>query len=176
MELTETSPILHISYISFLLFHINFPLIVLLNLYSINRIQRFWKSSSKVFRPIKRLVNMTKWRRPKVVVEHDQKFFTLMNLNFWIWPKFMTPTNITLTKKICWCGRLRQVPQPRLASSHWLGHLPSLASLLYKKKKTSGTEISRTPEIKLRFVGFRRFVRFNFGQVQLLRFVVVMIW
>ena len=30
--------------------------------------------------------------------------------------------------KICWCGQLGQVPQPRLASSHWLGHLPSLAS------------------------------------------------
>ena len=30
--------------------------------------------------------------------------------------------------KTRWCGRLGQVPQPRLASSHWLGHLPSLAS------------------------------------------------
>ena len=38
----------------------------------------------------------------------------------------------------CWCGQLEQVPQPQLASWHWLGHLPSLASsvasLLYKKK------------------------------------------
>ena len=37
---------------------------------------------------------------------------------------------------LCWCGQLAQVPKPRLASSHWLGHLPSLASpaatLLYK--------------------------------------------
>ena len=44
--------------------------------------------------------------------------------------------------------------------------MPSLASLLYKKK-TSGREIRRTPDVKLRFVGF------NFGQVQLFRFVVV---
>ena len=42
------------------------------------------------------------------------------------------------------------------------------ASLLYKKK-TSATEIRRTPDVKLRFVSF------NFGQVQLLRFVVVMV-
>ena len=71
-------------------------------------------------------------------------------------------------------------PQPRLASSYWLGHLLSLASLLYKKKM-SGTEIRRTQDLKLRFVGFIRFVSFirfvgfNFGQVQLLRFVVVMV-
>ena len=42
------------------------------------------------------------------------------------------------------------------------------ASLLYKKK-TSGIKVRRTPDVRLRFVGF------NFGQVQLLRFVVVMI-
>ena len=56
---------------------------------------------------------------------------------------------------------------------HWLGHLPSLATsvaLLLYKKKTSGTEVRRAPDIRLRFVGF------NFGHVQLLRFVVVMVW
>ena len=61
-----------------------------------------------------------------------------------------------------------------------LDRSPSLASpvalLLYKKKKTSGTEIRRTSDVKLRFVGFRRFVGFNFGEVQLLRFVGVMVW
>ena len=36
------------------------------------------------------------------------------------------------------------------------------------------TEIRRTLDVKLKFVGFRRFVGFNFGQVQLLRFVIVM--
>ena len=55
-------------------------------------------------------------------------------------------------KKICWCGR----------------------SLLYKKK-TSGTEVRRTPDVKSRFVGFIRFVRFHFGQIQKIRFVVVMV-
>ena len=36
-----------------------------------------------------------------------------------------------------------------------------------RKKKTLGMEIKRTPDEKLRFVGFIRFVGFNFGQVQL---------
>ena len=97
----------------------------------------------------------------------------------------ISPHRRTLTwrQKICWCGWLGQVPQPRLGSSHWLGHLPSLPSpvaLLLYKKKTSGTEISRTPDVKLRFVGMtfvglRWFVGFNFGRVQLLRFIVVMV-
>ena len=38
------------------------------------------------------------------------------------------------------------------------------------------TEVRRTPNIQLRFVGFIRFVSFNFSHVQLLRFVVVMVW
>ena len=46
---------------------------------------------------------------------------------------------------------------------------------LLQEKKTSGKEVRRTPDVKLRFVGFIRFVGFNFGQVQLLRFVVVMV-
>ena len=48
--------------------------------------------------------------------------------------------------------------------------------LLYKKKTSARKlKIRRTPDVKLRFVGFRRFVGFNFGQVQLLRFIVVMV-
>ena len=43
------------------------------------------------------------------------------------------------------------------------------------RKKTSDREVRRTPDVKLRFVGFIRFVGFNFGHVQLLRFVVVMV-
>ena len=49
-----------------------------------------------------------------------------------------------------------------------------LASLLCKKK-ISGTEVRRIPDVKLRFVGFIRFVSVDFGHVQLLRFVVVMV-
>ena len=40
----------------------------------------------------------------------------------------------------------------------------------------SGTEVRRTPDVKLLFVGFIKFVGFNFGHVQLLSFVVVMVW
>ena len=43
------------------------------------------------------------------------------------------------------------------------------------RKKTSGKEVKRTPDVRLRFVGFIRFVGFNFGYVQLLRFLVVMV-
>ena len=49
------------------------------------------------------------------------------------------------------------------------------ASLLYKKK-TSGTDVRRTPDIKLSFVGFIRFVGFKFGQIQKIVFIVVMVW
>ena len=73
----------------------------------------------------------------------------------------MTPTNINLTPK-------------KYAGAVGLDRSPSLASLLYKKK-TSGTDIRRTPDVKLRFVGFIRFVGFNFGQIQKIRFVVVMV-
>ena len=66
----------------------------------------------------------------------------------------MTPTNINFT------------PKNMLVRSAWL---------LYKKK-TSHTEVGRTPDVKLRFVGFIRLVGFNFVHVQLLRFVVVMVW
>ena len=61
-------------------------------------------------------------------------------------------------KKICWWGWLGQVPQPRLASSNWLGRLPSPVTSLLYKKKTLGTEVRRTPDVKLRFVGVIRFV------------------
>ena len=43
------------------------------------------------------------------------------------------------------------------------------------RKKTSGMEVRRTPDLSLSFVGFIRFVGFNFGHVQLLRFFVVMV-
>ena len=54
---------------------------------------------------------------------------------------------MAISQIICWCGWLGQVPQPRLASSHWLGHLSSLASpvaLLLYKEKISRTEVRRT--------------------------------
>ena len=37
-------------------------------------------------------------------------------------------------------------------------------------------EVRRTLDVKLRFVGFIRFVGFNFSQIQKIRFVVVMVW
>ena len=78
----------------------------------------------------------------------------------------MTPTNINFTPKK-YAGAVGLDRSPSLASP--------VASLLYKKK-TSGTEVRRTPDVKLRFVGFIRFVGFNFGHVQLLRFIIVTVW
>ena len=49
------------------------------------------------------------------------------------------------------------------------------SALLLYKKKTSGTEVRRTLDVKLRFVSFIRFVGFNSGHGQFLRFVVVMV-
>ena len=39
----------------------------------------------------------------------------------------------------------------------------------------SGTEVRRTSDVKLRFVGIIRLVSFHFSHVQLLRFVTVMV-
>ena len=108
-------------------------------------------------------------------LEYDWKIFTPTNLIFYTWPNFTIPTSINLTPKkmlvrSAWTGP--PAPACKLVLA---GHLPSLAALLYKKKKPLGTEIRRTQDVKLRFVSFRRFIGFNFGQVQLLRFVDVMV-
>ena len=87
---------------------------------------------------------MTKYIWLKLGLEHDWKFFTTMNQNNWIWPKNMTTTNINFTPK-------------------------KYGGVVCYKKKTSGTEVMRTPDTRLRFVSF------NFGHVQLLILVVVVI-
>ena len=61
-----------------------------------------------------------------------------------------------------------------ISDSSDLAWIYTTRSLLYKKK-TSGTEVRGTPDVKSRFVGFIRFVRFHFGQIQKIRFVVVMV-
>ena len=91
-------------------------------------------------------------------LEYDRKISQRQNIFFELDRNSWHRQTLTLPQKICWCCRL--------------GHLPSLASLLYKKK-TSGIEVRRTPDVKLRFVGFTRFVSFNFGHIQKVMFVVV---
>ena len=94
---------------------------------------------------------------------YDQKIFTPKNINVGTWPKFTTPTNINFTpKKYAGAVGLDRSPSPSL---HWLGHLLRSS----RRIKTSGTEVRRTPDVRLRLVIV------NFGQIQLLRFVVVMI-
>ena len=98
------------------------------------------------------------------------------NLIFWAWPKFRTPTNINLMLKkyageSAWTGPPAQNSQ---AHTGW----DTCPALLRSstRKKISGTKIRRTPDVKLRFVGYIRFVGFNVGQAHLLRFVDVMVW
>ena len=58
---------------------------------------------------------------------------------------------------------------PGLASKLALAETPAQPHFApLQEKKTSGTEVRRTPDVILRFVGF------NFGHVQLLMLVVVM--
>ena len=89
----------HISIFHSLFFYLLFSFVPSLNGF-LSLLLSFFNLSFVIF-PVSfvffpRLVNLTEWRWPKVVVEHDQKFFTPTNLNFWIWPKFTTPMNITL--------------------------------------------------------------------------------
>ena len=87
----------------------------------------------------------------------------------------MTPTNINFTPKnmlvrSAWTG------PPAPASKLALAGTPAqLRFAPLQEKKTSGTEVRRTPDVKLRFVGLIRFVGFNFGRIQKIRFVVVMV-
>ena len=76
-------------------------------------------------------------------------------------------------------GRLGQVSQPQLETrTGWDTCPASLAPLLHSstRKKPSGTEVRRTLNVKLRFVGFIRFLGFSFGQIQKIKFVIVMVW
>ena len=36
-------------------------------------------------------------QRQTLLIEYDKKMFATANQIFWIWPKFMTPTNINFT-------------------------------------------------------------------------------
>ena len=83
---------------------------------------------------------------------------TLTNINF-------TPQNKLL--RSAWTGPPARLASPKLALAGTPAQ-PCFAPL--QEKQTSGTNL------KLRFVNFIRFVGFNFGHVQLLRFVVVMVW
>ena len=81
----------------------------------------------------------------------------------------MTPTNINLTPTK-YVGAVSLDKSPSLGSqAHTVrGNGPaSLApSLCSSTRKTnSGMDIRRTPDIKSRFIGFNRFVGFNFGQI-----------
>ena len=111
----------------------------------------------------------------KFCLDFDQKILTLTNLNVGTWPKFTTTTNINFTpQKYAGAVGLNRSPSPGLQACTGWDTCPAL--LRYSKRKTSGTEVRRTPDIRLRFVGLIRFDCFNLGHVQLLMFVIVMVW
>ena len=62
---------------------------------------------------------------------------------------------------------VRSVSMDSLGSQACTGWDMCPASLLSaKRKKTSGTEVRRTLDVKSRVVGFIRFVGFNYGHIQ----------
>ena len=79
-------------------------------------------------------------------LEFDQKIFTMTNLIFWTWPKFMTPTNINMTptninftpKKIYWCCRLGQVPWLALAGTPAQPHFTLLQEIKHQARRLGG--------------------------------------
>ena len=87
----------------------------------------------------------------------------------------MTPTNTNFTpKKYAGAVSLERSPSPSLQVR--TGGTPAQPRFPPLQEKTSGKEVRRTLDEKLRFVGFIRFVGFNFGQIQKIRFIVVMVW
>ena len=88
----------------------------------------------------------------------------------------MTPTNINFAPKK-YAGAVGLDRSPSLGSQACTGWdtCPAMHGSS-TRKKTSGTEDMRTQDVNLRFVRFIRFVSFNFGQIQKIRFVVVMVW
>ena len=87
----------------------------------------------------------------------------------------MIPTNINFTpKKYAGVVSLDRSPSLILqARTGWDTCPVSLCS--FTRRKTSGTEVRRTRHMILSFVGFIRFIGFNFIHVQLLRLMVVMV-
>ena len=107
---------------------------------------------------------MTESRWPKLELEHDQKIFRMTNLKNWTWLKFKTTTNINFTPKnmlvhSAWTGPL--APAHKLTLARTPDQPRSPFALLLYEKKISGTEVRRTPDARLRFVGF------NFGHIHL---------
>ena len=112
----------------------------------------------------------------------DRKFVRIWPKNFHNdliflnWLKFMTLITLTLPQKnllvrSAWTGP----PDPaRRARTGW-DTCP--ASLCYstRKKKTSGTEVRRIWDVKIRFVGFIRFVGLNYVHIKKIRFVNVIV-
>ena len=134
----------------------------------------YWIQQKIVFRPYKFLldgfeaslldqINMTEsW------LDYDQKNFTPQNLNVRTWLKFTTPTNINFTPKnmlvrSAWTGP--PAPACKLA----LAGIPAEPCFAPLQEKKSGTDVRRTPDVRLRFMVV------NLGHVQFVRFVVVMI-
>ena len=89
-----------------------------------------------------------------LTVEHDRNIWQRQTLT-------LSPKNMLVWS--AWTGP--PAPACKLA----LSGTPAQPHFTPLQEKTSGTEVRRTPEVRLRFVGF------NFRHVQLLMFVVVVI-
>ena len=82
-------------------------------------------------------------------LEYDWKTITKTNIIFWIWPNFTTPTNINLTQKK-FAGAIGIDRSPSPGSQNRTGWDTCPASLRSStRKRTSGTDIKRTPEAEI---------------------------
>ena len=105
-------------------------------------------------------------------LEYDGKIFTTMNLIFWIWPKFATPTNInTPKKKYAGAVGFDRSPSPslqaRTGKDTCLALLaPSLCSYTRKNIRHGNTE---EPGRKVKVCRFHKVRRFQFQSSSIIK-------
>ena len=113
-------------------------------------------------------------------LEYDPKNFTMRTLIFLNLTEIHDPTNTNFPPKN-YAGMVRRSPAvaPKLSLAGTPSQPCEPCCFAPLQEKKSGMEVRRSPEVpdvKLRFVGFIKFVSFNFGHVQLLKFALVMVW
>ena len=143
---------------------------------------RDYTENEKLTISLKMLVLLVKWGLFTWPNQDNQKLVRIWQKNLCNdEPYFFNLTKIHDTDK-----HQLYPQQNMLVQSDWTGPpapalklalagIPSQPCFTPLQEKKHQSEVRRTLDVKLRFVGFIRFVNFNFGHVQLLRFVVVMV-
>ena len=93
-------------------------------------------------------------QRRTLLIEYDQKMFTVTNQIFWIWPKFMTPTHINFTPQK-YAGAIGLDRSPSPGSQAHTGFAP----LQEKNIRHGGSE---DPGSKVKVCRFHKVCWFQF--------------